>query len=242
MALRKKHFNLIVDGFAYVGFVFLVTTGFLMRYTLPPGSGHYTTIWGLDRHYWGDIHFWVSIGFLVTLVFHLFLHWQWIVAMISGKPRTASGTRFLMGMAAAIAIVVLGLSPFLSKVEAESGRRNLFRGDRQSFEVQNGAGRGQVKAQREPYDGDHVKAQAESPGRGHDRGSYEGYEDVDIAGYMSLQEVQSVTGVPAEYIVKTLNLPDNIALDERMGRLKREYGFEMVDVKDAVAEYMSENP
>jgi len=55
--------NFIVDVVAFAGFVVLTTTGVLMRYILPPGSGHYSTIWGMDRHEWGGIHFWASVLF-----------------------------------------------------------------------------------------------------------------------------------------------------------------------------------
>lgn len=54
--MKRTHLNFIVDVVAFVGFVVLRTTGVLMRYILPPGSGRYSTIWGLDRHEWGGIN------------------------------------------------------------------------------------------------------------------------------------------------------------------------------------------
>ena len=50
-----------IRGLAFAGFVLLITTGVLMRYVLPPGSGRRAAIWGLDRHGWGDLHFWFCL-------------------------------------------------------------------------------------------------------------------------------------------------------------------------------------
>jgi hypothetical protein len=59
-----------------LAFAVLTTTGVLTRYVLPPGSGHYATLWGLDRHGWGDIHCWVAVQLLGVLALHLVLHWR----------------------------------------------------------------------------------------------------------------------------------------------------------------------
>lgn len=65
--MRRPTLNLVVDSVAFAGFVFLTTTGVLMRYVLPPGSGHRTLVWGLGRHDWGAIHFWIATVFLGVL-------------------------------------------------------------------------------------------------------------------------------------------------------------------------------
>jgi amino acid transporter len=67
--MERSTLNLSIDGFAFAGFVLLTTTGVLLRYVLPPGSGHYSTIWGLDRHEWGGIHFWIAVVFFSVLGF-----------------------------------------------------------------------------------------------------------------------------------------------------------------------------
>ena len=96
--MKRVSLNFIVDVVAFAGFVMLTTTGVLMRYILPPGSGHYSTIWGMDRHEWGGIHFWVSVLFFSILAFHLILHWRWIVSVVTGRPREGSGLRAGLGI------------------------------------------------------------------------------------------------------------------------------------------------
>ena len=116
--MKRTTINFIIDALAFAGFLFLTTTGVLMRYVLPPGSGYHTTIWGLDRHDWGALHFWIAIVFLGALALHLFLHWRWVVCVISGKPREGSGVRLALGLVAALAITAAALAPFGSAVES----------------------------------------------------------------------------------------------------------------------------
>ncbi len=121
--MKRSRKNFITDSLAFVLFLFLVTTGVLLHYLLPPGSGHSSTIWGLGRHDWGDIHFYIAIGFLGILVIHLFLHWNWIVNLIKGRKKIASGRRALLGFVAVLAIAALAVSPLLSPIENSEGNR-----------------------------------------------------------------------------------------------------------------------
>lgn len=56
----------------------------------------------------------------------------------------------------------------------------------------------------------------------------------DIAGSMTLREVEQRSGVPAAALVEELGLPANLPTDEKLGKLRRQYGFEMSDVRKAV--------
>jgi len=187
--------NFIVDVVAFAGFVMLTTTGVLMRYVLPPGSGHYSTIWGIDRHEWGGIHFWVSVVFFSILAFHLILHWRWIVSIVTGRPREGSGFRVGLGIVGLATVLALASSPLLAPVERDIGDK------------------GASSLSAHPY------------------------EEFTIRGSMTLREVEETTGVPAAYIIKSLKLPDTISNEERLGPLKRQYGFGINDVRDIVKKY-----
>ena len=65
------------------------------------------------------------------------------------------------------------------------------------------------------------------------------YEEIDIRGSMTLLEIEETTGVPREYIIETLKLPESVSKEERLGVLKRKHGFEMNAVREAVKEYKS---
>lgn len=117
--MKRTDLNFIIEATAFIGFIVLTTTGVLMRYILPPGSGHYSTIWGLDRHEWGGIHFWISVVFFSLLTLHLILHWRWIVSVISGRPREGSSLRAGLGIVGLVTIVAFAISPLLTPVERD---------------------------------------------------------------------------------------------------------------------------
>ncbi|HKJ30770.1 MAG TPA: DUF4405 domain-containing protein [Balneolales bacterium] len=123
--MRKPKQNLIVDSIAFVAFIFLTTTGILMRYVLPPGSGRFLSILGLNRHDWGTIHFWIAVIFLASLATHLILHWNWIVCNIKGKKCDDAKAKFrvALGIIGLLALLALALAPIISPVQ-----QNDFRG------------------------------------------------------------------------------------------------------------------
>ena len=62
-------------------------------------------------------------------------------------------------------------------------------------------------------------------------------ESAHITGRSTLAEVASIAGVPVEHLVKALQLPADVDPHVRLGRFKREYGFEIEDVRRIVYEY-----
>jgi hypothetical protein len=116
--------NFLTDAVAFIGLVLLASTGILMRYILPPGSGRWKAIWGLDRHEWGGIHFWIAIVFLGILTIHLILHWRWIEAFIKGSPREGSGLRAGLGIVGLAGLIALAIAPLVSTVETAAVREN----------------------------------------------------------------------------------------------------------------------
>lgn len=210
--MSRAKLNFIIDGLAFAGFVFLIATGFLVRYALPSGSGGsngvgtgsraadkpVTVLWGLTRHEWGDIHFWIALGLMIVLAVHLVLHWRWIVSVVRGRPREGSGIRVALGIIGVVALLIGAIAPFLSPKEQVP--------------------RSQLKEQLETL-----------PMR-------EGTEE-HIRGSMTLREVEHLTGTPVGHLVRELGLPQNISSDEQLGQLRRKYGFELEDVQRIVTNY-----
>ena len=129
--MRRPSLNFLIDAAAFTAFVFMTGSGVLMRYVLPPGSGHFTTVWGLDRHQWGAIHFWLAVGLLTILAFHVWVHRRWIVTVVRGRPREGSGPRIGLGIVGLVALLALGAAPLLSpvdRVDGEFQRRGPSRG------------------------------------------------------------------------------------------------------------------
>jgi hypothetical protein len=59
-----------------------------------------------------------------------------------------------------------------------------------------------------------------------------------INGSMTLRDVQQRTGVPAKVVAKALGLPDDVPADEQLGRMRKKYGFEMHDLREAVRKHI----
>lgn len=65
---------------------------------------------------------------------------------------------------------------------------------------------------------------------------------VVIRGSMSLSDIEKETGVPATYLTEKLKMPADVPRDVNMGRLKREYGFEMGSVRELIRQYPKIRP
>ena len=194
--MKRPKLNFIIDIIAFIAFVLLTTTGILMRYILPPGSGKHTLIWGMDRHEWGTVHFWISILFFSILALHLFTHWKWIVSLVKGRPKDQSGYRVGLGIVGVLAIVLLSIAPLLTPTESNSGNND----------------------------------KTEKHGS---------IDDHEIRGSMTLNDIEKKTNVPVEYIIQTLKLPASIPLDESLGSMKNEYGFDMNELRSIIENYTS---
>jgi hypothetical protein len=137
--MTRAKWNAVVDLAALAAFAAVVSTGLLLRFQLPPGSGgghgppgwarggaHAVerpsaegplAVWGLTRHDWGTRHFVLALGLLGILALHLVLHASWIACMIRGKPTAASARRLALGVLAILALLALALAPLAAPVE-----------------------------------------------------------------------------------------------------------------------------
>lgn len=115
--MKNAILNFAVDAMVFAAFVWLTSTGLLMLYVLPPRSGHFRMLWGMDRHEWGQLHFWIAVVLLAFLGLHLILHWKWIVSMVKGRSRKGAGIRECLAVAGVMILVGPAAMPFLGKVE-----------------------------------------------------------------------------------------------------------------------------
>lgn len=212
--MTRTQLNTTIDALAYVGFVFLTSTGLLLRYLLPPGSGGshgvgtgqgaetkpVSLLWGLSRHEWGTVHYWVALALMAILAVHLALHWKWIVCAMRGHPRgDTSGLRLALGITGLTSVVLLACVPLMSPVDKVP-----------RSEVQ-GASENRIPAEAEPQS--------------------------NIRGAQTLAEVSTISGVPPSYIIAQLQLPEGVSLNDQVGRIMRSHGLEMQDLRRVLSEY-----
>jgi len=74
----KRTLNFWINVVIYLLMAFLLFSGLLMKYSMPPGTGEKLNLLGMGRHDWGVWHFWIAVALLVGTALHLYLHWLWI--------------------------------------------------------------------------------------------------------------------------------------------------------------------
>lgn len=214
--------NFLIDLVSFAVLALLITTGILMKYILPPGTGGRLSVWGFDRHQWGEFHFWLAAAFFALMAYHIWLHWKWIVAVVKGKRPLGAGS--LVYSVVVVVVLLVAVAPILSPVKKESG------GHRGEFKLERSAASEPLHAGAGEKHHEHEKA-----GR---HGKREGNEE--IRGSMTLREVEEATGVPASHIIRELNLPASVTPDDRLGHLRKNYGLEMERVRMIIDAYEKE--
>lgn len=130
--MKKIFFNISIDVLSFVFLVMMLSTGLLLKFILPPGSGHHTMFlsgsgrqqktidlfMGLSRHEWGQIHFVLACFFLLILICHLLLHRQWIKTVIVNKMKDSHPLlrKVILGLLLIFVVIIMAL-PWLIKTK-----------------------------------------------------------------------------------------------------------------------------
>lgn len=64
---------------------------------------------------------------------------------------------------------------------------------------------------------------------------------IEIKGSHSLSQIEELTGVPASYLIKQLDLPENVSMKKNTGNLRKTYGFSLEKMRDHLREYLKQN-
>lgn len=128
--MKRSAWNIVIDALSLVVFMSMISTGLIMKFILPPGSGRVEILMrgggrfektidlfmGLTRHEWGEIHFYISLLFLLLLITHLYLHWNWIKGVIFGaKDHPQPKKRKIMAAVIMTIIILSLLFPWIGK-------------------------------------------------------------------------------------------------------------------------------
>jgi hypothetical protein len=216
--MRRSALNFVVDLVTLLAILVMIATGLIIRFVLPPGSGGHQgegglVLWSLGRHDWGDVHFWTSVAFGALLVVHVALHWSWVCTMVRGFVcRTDRGVH----PARRQSIYGVGFLLLLAL---------MFGG----FTWYADTAVTHLNARGEPVsrpDGEY-KGSRDKPEASHEI----------ISGSMTLSEVETATGVSVDTLKYKLGLPQSTSRHERLGRLARQHGISMENIRDIVSQH-----
>jgi len=217
--MNRAKWNYLIDVFLFVLMASVVFIGILLGFVTAEGpvADHTQKYFlGLHRHQWGDIHLWLSIALVVLVVIHVVLHWNWIKGCTKKFLRTTGSLLCILSLPVLVILAVWGLS---EKDAVEYQRFGVRAGPlHQPVDVI-------TTAQ------DHVESRPEAA-----QPDIEGDapRKVEVNGRMSLAEVERHTGVRARAIADAIGLPAGTPLGTNLGRLRREYGFAIEQVREAV--------
>jgi len=120
--MKRSTLITLTDVLAFIAFLFLTSSGILLRYLLPPGSGRWSEVWNMTRHEWGTLHYWIALLFFAVLAFHLLQHWRFVLGLFRGHLREGLRLRVALGLVGLMAVILLGIAPLLSPVQVDEGR------------------------------------------------------------------------------------------------------------------------
>jgi len=202
--MKRNTLNFVVDLLAFLVMLGLIWTGFLIHLILVPGSlgGRGLTLWGMDRHEYGEIHTKFAVGLIILMVLHVLLHWNWVYHTSKCLFCTPDSTKVLKfrqriyGLVLLVLLIILMIGS-LVWVKGEVAFSQASADAHSAFE-----GEGY-------YGGDQSK----------------------ITGQTTLAEAAAIGGMPVAELIEKLALPVGTDHQSRLGPLKRQYGFEIQDVR-----------
>lgn len=235
---NKSKINLVIDGVMLILLALIIGGGLMIKYVLLPGfkrnvlygSDAELYFWGLDRHQWGSIHLYLGFVFLFLLFLHVILHWKMIVGIFSQMVKGQISRKIISvcigGVALLFALAPLFLKPEVMPLERKYNHRqnteNLMREMQPLLASQPSVQAFQQTTENSTKEQTRSRLQHDS-------------SKLEIFGSMTLKEVSQEYSIPLNRLAGALNIPLNKS-GERIGRLKRRYGFEMTELKETVAQ------
>lgn len=245
--------NLVIAAVMFIVLMTMAGLGFMIKFVLLPGYKA-NEVYGrnidlrflnLDRHQWGFIHLYLSLFFLFLLLVHIILHRGMIICifrnMFSGVK-----TRLVLSLSVGSVGLILPLGPFFIKPEVTQ-----FHGRNIGHKISDGNKESDYngiekyvpdKAEPRTKDISESDRQANLESRDEsitfaDSDMEEVHHDqhgrMDINGMMTLRDVAKKYNIGIEELAKPVKVPPEYA-DERLGRLKKRYGFELNELRDFV--------
>jgi len=212
--MNESKVNFVIDALMFLCMAAILGMGLLMKFSLIPGKEilpKYGRNVGLSL-FGMDRHEWgtihLAVGIVLIALLAVHIVLHWKMILTLYRRLIASrSARRVVATAFLIVCAILIAFPFLLEIEVQ-----------------------EIKGAREhraaPPAAEETKAPAE-----------DAEESLNIKGYMTLNEVAETYSVPIEHLKTKLGLPQETPGDEKLGALRRSFGFKMTDVGRIIDEY-----
>lgn len=254
--VNNSKLNLSIDIIMFVVMMIIAGIGFMIKYVLVPGFKRNEIygkdlelyFWGLERHQWGTIHLILSFTLLFLLLLHIILHWK-MIQCIYKKMISNKTVRISLAASFIVVSVIFGIGPLFIKPEiytvvSHNYHRNEYRKYNEkihhsdSFEykpIDEDQGRAGTIHAKIPIT---RKIQSEN----HKEGLHRRHQlyDIEVYGSMTLNEVAKKYNIPVAGLASSINVPEEF-VNERLGRLRKQYGFHMDDLRNYIHSKIDKN-
>lgn len=235
MKLNKSKFNLTIDIIMFIVMMAIAGIGFMIKYVLIAGFkrndiygiNNKLYYWGMDRHEWGNIHLILSFILLFLLLLHIIFHWNLIVCIF--KRMVPDKTwRIALSALFVLLSVILGIMPLFVTPEIHENDFNYRQHKQRSHQVpikDEYLKENQVSPQQ-------LSCSPNTPSKQTNEASHEKHnlKNIEIFGFMTLNEVASKYDIPVSELASSINIPVD-RNNERLGRLRKQYNFQLSELK-----------
>lgn len=240
--VTRQKVNIVIDILMFVVMAALAVIGFLIRYTLISGEARWEkfgsniemTLLGLDRHEWGFIHLVLGVMLAVLLVLHIFFHWQQIICLFS-RLTPLRPQRYALGSAIIVVSLLIFILPFFLKVELGEPIRGQGEGGGRNVSRSSGTYLSDESENRIPVPSEELNElpQTQAIHQDENRGHGEA-RMLEVKGYHTIGTLAKNYNISAAELKSTLNIPLDVSSNERLGRIRRIYGFSMREVEECI--------
>jgi len=237
----KAKVNLVIDAIMLILLMTIAGLGFLIKYVLLPGykrnalyDGDIELYYlGLSRHEWGNIHLWLGIVFLAFMILHIILHWK-MITCIFRKMICRKSYRIIISTSIGMATIFFAIIPFFLDPEISPFQeKHLNSSSNNDFVVGEEIDDYLVSSGRSA-DVNNVESGLHKKQEIHSHGQHD--IELEVNGNMTLNEVVEKYSVPLPQLTDALNVPLSQSY-ERIGRLKRHYGFDMEELRNKILQF-----